>query len=385
MSGFLNRLVSRGKQASPAAAVAAAAARRAAEPPRPSSPAERSIVPADYGLPARTQLRNDILRPMPELDTAREEVRAGRWEAVAALFDRTGNDWELRYYYVTTFASLAADEDAWLRAWLAARPQDAAAATVYARSLVDLAWKIRGGGWAKDVTREQWEGFFRVLGEAPAACHAAAALAPEDPTPWIVHFAVGMGSSYEHADFRALWAEATARAPYHVKGHLSAMTYWLPRWKGSRELVTAFVEEAIASAPRGSLLTAMRFELMNTELRPADPAEREPYWRGEEVRRAIDEGLADLAAADPGHLRVSLLRSWLSLFLTRAGRHAEAVAVFRELGTSVGSEPWTYSADGTSLYVSMRNTAVLGWEEAGRPALPDGRSPLDAPGFPAYR
>jgi len=269
-------------------------------------------------------------------------------------------------------------EDAWLRAWRQAAPRDPGAAVVYARSLVEVAWAIRGTGRAEGVTAEQWQGFHRTLSAAPGACQEAAALLPEDPVPWIVHLGAATGLSYPHEAFRELWAMVRSRAPYHVPAHLGAMNYWLPRWHGSREVVTGFVEEAIATAPIGSLLTLLRLDLLNNELRPEDQEQRRAFWRGPEVRHAVDQGLADLAAAHPAHLRIDALRGWLAYFLTRSGRYAEAVWMFRQLGDRVATAPWSYSADGTALFTANRVEAVLGWEDAGRPALPDGRSPLDA-------
>jgi|GEM_PF-1393921 len=379
MSGTLfGRLTGRARRADAAAvAVAAAAARRAANPVAPQDAVRgRTIVPGDYGMPARAELRTDLIRPLPALHAARAAAEAGDWRPASAVMQQAGGDWEFRYLCTTWFAELAPKDDAWLRAWRREAPEDPAAAVIHARSLVDIAWSIRGSGWAKDVTPEQWEGFHRVLEQAPEACLAAAELFPADPTPWIVHFGVALGLGYSHDDFRALWAQASARDPFHVKAHLAAMDYWRPRWHGSPELMSGFVENAIATAPRGSLLTLLRLDMLNTEQKPKEAEEQAAFWQSPEVRHAIDAGLADLAAARPDHLRVDALRSWLAFFLTKSGRYAEAVWMFRRLGDCAAAQPWSYSADGTALFTATRVNAVLGWEDAGRPALPDGRSPL---------
>ena len=361
MAGILGRLTGRKQQVK---AVPVAAARSA------GSPAPRTIVPGDYGLPVRAELRTDLPVTHPALDAAVAAAKAGQWEPAAELFQEVGADWELRYLCVTALAEQAADDDAWLTAWRGARPGDAAAHTVHARALVDLAWQIRSSEQAEKVGREQWDGFFRVLRQVPEACATAAALAPEDPTPWIVHLPAAMGLQWSNDEFRALWAEVQRRAPYHVKAHLSGLSYWRPRWYGSEELMVEFVEGAIAAAPAGSLLTLLRLDMLNSEFRPEGAAELKAFWRGERVGAAVDACLADLAAADPGHLRIGAMRSWLAFFLTRAGRHAEAVEQFRRIGTQVAAEPWSYSANGTDLFVETRATAVLGWEDAGRPELP---------------
>jgi hypothetical protein len=205
----------------------------------------------------------------------------------------------------------------------------------------------------------------------PALCREASALAPEDPTPWIVMLPTAMGLQWPNEDFTALWTEVVRRAPYHVKAHLAALSYWRPRWSGSVEHAVHFVETAIASAPRGSLLTLLRLDLLNSELRPDDQQQRPAFWTGDQL-----EGLA---AADPGQLRVGALRSWLARILTLEGRHAEAFEQFRQLGSFIAFEPWSFSKDGTSLYLTTRTTAVLGWEDAGRPPLPPVPPPVAPP------
>ncbi len=359
MAGIRGRLADRRKQvgAVPASAF-----------PAPAQ-ASRTIKPAEYGMPLRTGLRTDLPITLPALDAAVAAVRAGRWEPAADLFAQVGADWELRYLCTTALAAEAVEDDAWLVAWREARPGDVAAASVHARALVDLAWAIRTSAQAEKVSPEQWNGFFRILRQVPDVCRAAAALAPEDPTPWIVLLPAAMGLEWSNDEFRAVWEEVRSRAPYHVKAHLAAMSYWRPRWHGSEELLVEFVEGAVAAAPAGSLLTLLRLDMLNAEFRPEDKGELKAFWKGDRVGVAIDAALADLAAADPEHLRVGGMRGWLAFFLTRAERYAEAVEQFRLIGTHIATEPWSYAADGTSVFTVTRADAVLGWEDAGRPAV----------------
>jgi hypothetical protein len=338
-------------------------------PPKDAD-SNRTIQPAEYGLPLRTELRTGRSVDDPALEAAVLAAKAGNWQPVGAFMWDTGQDWERRYLCTSIFGGVAAEDDRWLQAWRQAHPQDAAAAAIEASSLVQLAWKIRSGDVSSNVSRDQWDGFFRVLRQVPDHCRAAAELSPEDPTPWIVLLGAAKGLQWENDEFRALWKEVLERAPHHVLAHISAQSYWLPRWFGSTDLVLEFTEQAIAAAPDGSLLSLLRLDLLNRELRPNDAALRPAFWRGEQVRWAIDEALIDLAAADPGHLRINTLRSWLAIFLVRTERWAEAVEQFRAIGRMVAFEPWTYSKDGTTLFTQQRASAVLGWEAAGRPAVP---------------
>ncbi len=384
MAGFLGRLSGRSKQQDAARTAAAASAQRSAAPAPTAEGSKRTIVPADYGMPPRSALRTDVPVVVPALDAAKAAAAAGDWRPAAELFEAVGANWELRYYCTTVLADVAAADDGWLRAWRTARPQDAAAATIAVESLVRLAWKLRSSARAEKVSAEQWEGFFRVLRTVPAACQEAAALAPEDPTPWIAMLPAAKGLQWSHEDYRRLWEEVRQRAPFHVKAHLSAMTYWQPRWSGSLELMSEFVEDSIARAPRGTLLTVMRMQFLNDEVRPADKEGRAAFWQSEQVRLAVDAALTDLAGADPWHLRITDMRSWLAYMLALSRRYPEAVEQFRLIGTAIGCYPWALNTDMAALLTTNRTNAVLGWEDAGRPPLPaTNRSPLDAvPYFP---
>ena len=360
MPRFLDRITGQGRQ--PKVTPAAGPAKGASS--------NRTIQPAEYGLPLRAELRTDRSVEDPALDAAVLAAKAGNWQPVGALMWETGRHWERRYLYTSILGGLAAEDDRWLQAWRQAHPQDAAAAAIEASSLIQLAWEIRSGEVSSKVSREQWDGFFRVLRQVPEHCREAAAFSPEDPTPWIVLLTAAKGLQWENDEFRALWAEVLARDPHHVAAHISAQSYWLPRWYGSTDLVLEFTEQAVAAAPDGSLLSLLRLDLLNRELRPADTKLRPAFWRGEQVQWAIDEALIDLAAADPANVRINTMRSWLAIFLVRSERWAEAVEQFRAIGRMVAFEPWTYSKDGTSMFTQQRATAVLGWEAAGRPAVP---------------
>ncbi|MHA6761759.1 hypothetical protein [Streptacidiphilus sp. PAMC 29251] len=366
MPRFLDRITGQGR---PPKAATATAARAAAGPTKGAS-SNRTIQPAEYGLPLRAELRTDRSVDDPALDAAVLAAKGGNWQPVGALMWETGRDWERRYLYTSIFAGLAAEDERWLQAWRQAHPQDPAAAAIEASSLVQLAWKIRSSDVSSKVGREQWDGFFRVLRQVPELCREAAALSPDDPTPWVVLLGAAKGLQWKNDEFRAVWAEVLARDPHHVLAHISAQSYWLPRWFGSTDLVLEFTEQAIAAAPDGSLLSLLRLDLLNRELRPTDTEPRPAFWRGEQVQWAIDEALIDLAAADPANIRINVMRSWLAIFLVRSERWAEAVEQFRAIGRMVAFEPWTYSEDGTSLFTQQRAIAVLGWEDAGRPAVP---------------
>jgi len=336
----------------------------------PAAPAPRTIIPADYGLPPRTEIRSDLGGPDPLAEQATDAAKRGDWQTASSVLRGCGTDWERRSSLVTRLGGVAKDDDSWLAAWLAAEPNDAGAHTVYANSLVLVAWAIRTGSRAENVTSEQWNGFFRVLNQAPEHCLWAAAQAPGDPTPWIEMLTVARGLQFDNDQFREVWREVVTRDPNHLGAHLMARGYWLPRWYGSTELHDQFVEDATRGRPNGSLFTLVRLRGMFDEQEPSNAAEREEFYRDPQPHRILDEAVADLAAARPDHPYLASQRHMLAYFFTNAGRFAEAYEQFKAIGAYCGASPWSLYNDPVGQFVGKRATAVMGWEDAGRPALP---------------
>jgi hypothetical protein len=337
------------------------------------APVEAAVAPggvrqavdaAAHGFVPRERLRVDRAGHDPALDASADAARRGDWRAVAAVLPPIGTDPDRYHLMLSGVADLAVEDDTWLNAWLDAAPHDANAWTVHAQAMVRLAWRLRTGASARDLLREQWVGFQRVLRQAPAACERAATLAPGLSTPWIVLMSCARGLGWDHDRFRQIWAEVGARAPQSVAAHQAALQYWLPRWQGSPELAAGFVADALARATPGRLLTGVRLEYLFLERIPATDGERSAYHRGPELAAALNAALADLAAAPPDHPYRIHHRHWLAFFLTKAGRYAEAVEEFRAIDGYAGARPWELFADPADAFAGTRAEAVLGWSGA---------------------
>ncbi|MFD7446435.1 hypothetical protein [Streptomyces sp. NPDC059909] len=292
----------------------------------------------------------------PELTAALATARAGGWEAPAALVASAGKDWELHNLYVAELADIAAEDDAWLLAWEAARPDDADAAVVRAKSTVYLAGTVRGSAVAKETSQEQFDGFHRLMLRARTEVVRARELAPDDdPTPAVCEIWPGVALRYPHEDMRKLFAEITDRAPYHYSAHYSALQYWCQKWRGSVELATEFAANAAASAPLGSLLHALPLICWY---------EHESFghtsrgYRTPEVSALVDALAADVAAADPAHPRLREVRLLLTWYLVELKRYPEALEQFRLVDGYAGAFPWNYSSDPVRAYVAARELTV---------------------------
>ncbi|MFI6101567.1 DUF4034 domain-containing protein [Lentzea sp. NPDC051213] len=306
--------------------------------------------PERYGLVPDAEVTTKT--PIEDLALAavKDDVRAGNWENAADLAAASYGDWDRRQRVTWALADLAAKDDAWLAAWQAARPADPHWLVVHAMSLVALAWDIRGSASASETTREQFENFHRVLFEAREAAGAAAAVLPEDPTPWNTMLTLARGLQMDHDDFRAIWNELMARDPLHHNGHAQALQYWCRKWHGSNEEALAFALEAAAKSPKflGLPLQAA-YEAQST-----DP----DMWKSPQVVGALDALLERLADQGADTYSVRDDRGYAAYALIELERFEEAVGQFRALGALADAGPWDYYGDPRLTFLSLRGTAV---------------------------
>ncbi|KUN08471.1 hypothetical protein AQI95_08895 [Streptomyces yokosukanensis] len=318
--------------------------------PSPPAPDKAAQAAERLGLLPAERQDTEHSAPLPDdWSAALTAVRDGDWRPAAELLRVVGRDWERRSTVTGLLGTAAAEEDGWLLGWEAARPEDPDAAVVRAQSTVYLAWELRGALRAESTTREQFDGFHRTLAAAREDIARAAALNPDDPTPYITEIWVALGLGYPHAEMDKLWAEIASRAPHHYGAHYAALQYWCAKWRGSSELALDFAERAAAEAPVGSLLTALPLVAHFEHDRSTDvAADGTP-----EMVARVDAGLADAAtaaAADPGRPGLAQLRHLLAFYLHLQDRHEAALEQFKLVDGYVDALPWSYRGDGAAAY-----------------------------------
>ncbi|MFF9086863.1 hypothetical protein ACF1BE_10690 [Streptomyces sp. NPDC014991] len=323
--------------------------------PTPDDGTQAAQAAEKLGLLPPERQNTDLAAPLPaEWAAVLDAVRGGDWRPAAELLAAIGRDWERRSAVAYVLAERAAEEDAWLLAWEAARPGAPDAAVVRARSTVILAWELRGGKKAQYTTREQFDGFHRMLAAAREEIAKAAELNPDDPTPYIAEIWVALGLGCPNAEMDKLWGEITARAPHHYEAHFSALQYWCAKWRGSERLASEFAQRAAADAPPGSLLTALpliaHFEHDESEDTAADNT---PV-----MRARVEAALTDAAAADPAHPRLPELRHLLAFYLHLQDRDEAALEQFRLVDGYVNALPWRYRGDMAGYYCQVRDTVA---------------------------
>ncbi|WP_241741058.1 hypothetical protein [Streptomyces sp. L2] len=228
----------------------------------PTDRRAHTVPPADGTAPDGPCAVDDALDDT-QLRGARAALAQGRRQAARSLLLHTGDDWDRRAHRLTVLARepYAAS---WARDWQLAEPDSADAAALLALALVQRA--LRG--------REE-------PGTAMEACHAAAALAPADPTPWLGLLLLARTLGSEREVLR-LFAEVHGRHPEHHHAHhlLIARIAERPGSGPESHEVYDLAELAAAEAPADSPLAVLpvvayaeRYRVLTaTGLLPAHPA-----------------------------------------------------------------------------------------------------------------
>ncbi|MFF5552578.1 hypothetical protein [Streptomyces olivaceoviridis] len=270
-----------------------------------------------------------------ELGAARAALAQGRRQAARSLLVHTGDDWDRRGHRLTVLAQ-DARAAAWATDWLTAEPGSADAATLLALALVHRA--LRGE---------------EEPGPAREACDTAAALAPDDPTPWLGRLLLARALAPER-EVLVAFAEVRRRHPEHHHAHHLLIARLAERPAGGRaeaHEVYDLAEQAAAEAPADSPLAVLpvvayaeRYRVLAAAgLAPADPAAC-GHWSGPRARRIL-RACFDwwLEWEHDEHPRRHVDLNHLAFALSRAGRPAEAAALFRRIGAHATPAPWSYA------------------------------------------
>ncbi|MFJ8012935.1 hypothetical protein [Streptomyces sp. NPDC096339] len=307
------------------------------------------------------EIDTESLMPEPaDQAAAVTAVRSGDWQAGADWIAETGHDWEERLHRVGVLGEEAAEDDAWLLAWRAARPGDPTAAAVNADAAVTLAWKLRGAAVSQHTTQEQFRLFHQALGKAQEAVHEAQRVTdPADPVPYIVELRIGRGLGYSHERFRDLWEQVVKRAPKVQAAWIQAQQFWCAKWYGSHTLAQEFGREAVERSEPGDLLSLILLRGYFEHEDREEDLDPDVYYKQPEIVAAATTALADIAAAsDPADRRVVRLRHMLAWVLYWQDRYEETVEQFRHIDGYCGVEPWFYQSGSKASFLKTRDFSV---------------------------
>ncbi|MBD0708800.1 MULTISPECIES: hypothetical protein [unclassified Streptomyces] len=278
---------------------------------------------------------------------ALQDLRTGRWVAMARLLDETA-DWEAWTRRTQVLAAVAAGTDV-VHTWRTEQPGSRAAAVMHSRVTVERAVRAHRAGHTR--TRELWQ-------EAWTACRDAADHAPEDPVPWVGLIALAaLDARQRMAEHRltppapmlppgpwGLLAEAEKRDPHNREAHHRMLQFVYARRPGPLSEAVNYAHWAASSAPVGSALHALPLYVRVERYRRERGHERalDLHWVAEDAvrdaQRALDTWFFFCSAEDASLLDLN----HLAHALYGALRFPDAARVFEALGPYYTTLPWAY-------------------------------------------
>ncbi|CAL9467704.1 hypothetical protein [Streptomyces sp. enrichment culture] len=321
----------------------------------------RHLEATGVGLPPDHVVVTDA--PAPETAEALTAARRGVHDPARALLaaTRSAADWDLRHDAVEALAELAADDAAWLEAWLARSPEDPDALAVEARRRLTEAWRVRTAARAKEVAPDRFAAFFALLDDALPVIEAAVAANPGDPVPWSAALIHCMGAQAPRDVFDDCLGQALACAPHHLPTHLHAVQFLAAKWYGSHEEMLAHAAGAAAEAPQDSPVRALEVVAMtevdlDVDTNGGKAARLDPA----RVDAITDAALSYSLSRPPEDADARLVRNHLAWALNRQRRWAESLDTYRSIGRYATSSPWQYVGEPLPAFLKLRDTARAG-------------------------
>jgi hypothetical protein len=240
-------------------------------------------------------------------------------------------------------------------------PAWALAHTILGVRTVLRGWKIRGTGWARDVTRQQWAGFYEHLNRAEQILIDVTAREPQQGYAWLERMIICRGISLGHDEARRRYDRLSAHHPFAYIAGYHLVQQLQPKWGGSWEKVAEFGAELLRTAPAGSvgLLAVLAGHMERFQASDSD-VEGTALLRAPATVAQIHQ-VADRTvrhpAFQPGY-RFYTAHDYFAMLFSLVGDHAAAAPHFRALAGR-RTPLWTSYFDNPGIaYANLRDRAL---------------------------
>lgn len=147
------------------------------------------------------------------------------------------------------------------RRWREKDPGSVLAALAIAQHHIDLAWTVRGSGYANTVTPENWKVFHNNQAQAREEMDSVRAAGLKDANWRAQRLHIAFHLTEESPRYWGLVRDSIDAHPHDYEIYFAVANYLLPQWGGSMETLDAFAEKAVerTRAKEGNALYARIF------------------------------------------------------------------------------------------------------------------------------
>ncbi|GHF55533.1 hypothetical protein GCM10010218_41330 [Streptomyces mashuensis] len=254
----------------------------------------------------------------------------------------------------------------WIPQVVAAEPQSALAHLVSGARHIGWAWQARGGGYASDVSREQFQVFFERLRVAEDALYRTAELRPDWSAPWYLLQMSGRGLQVGQEIQRRRFEATVRRCPGHMGAHQQQLQQLCKKWGGSHQEAHAFARSAMLAAPLGSPFGKLVASAHIEEALSGEGRDLTAHLSRPEVLAQLHEA-ADRSFRHPHFAHHITPGGWIPVYNTfamafsLAGDVTAARHCFTALGDHATEWPWQYlnGGDPAKAFTTWRAKAGL--------------------------
>ncbi|TXK17275.1 hypothetical protein [Homoserinibacter sp. GY 40078] len=299
--------------------------------------AARDIAPGASGDPG---IRLDAFENVPEYEELRSAIANRDWVQLDDELTRWDPD-EVGHAMLLMGGADSIGPD--LEAALLVIPHSTALISAVAYHGIQRAWRARSNAPGQQVTRAQFEEFWRMLDRVEPTLIELCARHPRYAPAWVARETTALGLELGRSEVRRRYDRAVAERPL-FSAQLTLQQALQPKWGGNLDEATTFARQATEESADGSnsgALIAMHH------------VERWSEIGGDDSVRymARDDVLAELrwAAArsvlHPAHVMSPLGVHAHNIFMFAfwlGGHHRDAAGHLPFIGTRASAGIWTY-------------------------------------------
>jgi hypothetical protein len=234
----------------------------------------------------------------------------------------------------------------WLRGVIRHDPRDGAAFALLGHHLTVVGWNIRSTSLAKDVSREQWQGFTEWLNKAEQVMIEGCARNPDDPAIWTVRLTSARGISLGIDEETRRYNRVAAIDEHHLPAQGDHLEQLYPKWGGSWEKAHGFARERMLAVPPGAPHGRLVAQAIVEHIVWTDDKEKTAYMdkARPELNEAAQRSIGHPSFV-PGTYEADLtLGSFAFAFWVYDDIRSTA-NVFRQMGQRAALGPWNDASD----------------------------------------
>lgn len=169
-----------------------------------------------------------------------------------------------------------------LNEWCSLQPESHIPLLVRGKFRISHAWSIRGGGWAKSVSKEAWKGFYSELEAARKDLERSWHQNPGDPNSSCFLMTAARGLKLPREDMERYYQAGSSSIPWHYGLQTEKLEYLKPKWHGSREEMFDFARHCLGLSGQypffGLLMVSAYEELFRYYSKETQNPDYEKVW-----------------------------------------------------------------------------------------------------------